>query len=98
MSFLKNLLNLGQHGSGTGSHQQRSRRHGGSHHSGGRWQNERENTSQVQNPCTSCNFGNSASARFCQQCGNAMQPDNCSSCGAKKVAGAKFCANCGVPQ
>ncbi|AMP14543.1 double zinc ribbon domain-containing protein [Collimonas pratensis] len=98
MSFLKNLLNMGHHGSGNNSHQQRNKHHGGSQAHGGSRQNDWGNVPGNPNNCASCNFGNAAGARFCQQCGNTLQPKNCGACGVAKIAGAKFCANCGTQQ
>jgi len=92
MSFLKNLLNMGHHGGGNNAQQQRSKHHGGSR------QNDWGNVPGNQINCLGCNSGNPAGARFCQQCGNPLQPKNCSACGAAKLAGAKFCANCGSQQ
>lgn len=44
--------------------------------------------------CTSCGHDNTASAKFCQECGMPM-PKACPQCAAPLPPGAKFCANCG---
>ncbi len=46
--------------------------------------------------CSRCGFAAPSSARFCPECGNALQ-SSCRSCGSPLLAGAKFCAECGTP-
>jgi class 3 adenylate cyclase len=45
--------------------------------------------------CTKCGAENRQTARFCDGCGSALQPQ-CSSCGALNRVGAKFCDACGA--
>ena len=44
--------------------------------------------------CSSCGASNVADAKFCHECGVALQR-TCASCGATNAAGAKFCDDCG---
>src|SRR3954470_15682681 len=45
--------------------------------------------------CSSCGSVAPASARFCPECGHALQA-SCRNCGAARLPGAKFCAECGT--
>lgn len=57
--------------------------------------------------CHNCNFKNDADAKFCENCGNALQAEKpaaqevktakrpCSNCGTVNRAGVRFCENCG---
>lgn len=45
--------------------------------------------------CPACRTGNSATARFCQQCGISLIPGKCTQCSATLAGGSKFCAQCG---
>jgi hypothetical protein len=45
--------------------------------------------------CSSCRAGNVADAKFCHECGVALQR-TCTSCGATNAADAKFCDDCGA--
>src|SRR3954471_9892658 len=45
--------------------------------------------------CSSCGSVAPASARFCPECGHALQA-TCRNCGAARLPGAKFCAECGT--
>lgn len=59
--------------------------------------------------CPNCNFKNDADAKFCENCGNALQAEKpatqevktakrpCSKCGTVNRAGVRFCENCGNP-
>jgi uncharacterized membrane protein YvbJ len=54
--------------------------------------------------CGNCGWTNSATAKFCNQCGRAFtggdQPAaarRCRNCGAEVRAGRKFCRVCGQP-
>jgi class 3 adenylate cyclase len=44
--------------------------------------------------CSNCGSDNQAGARFCNECGTAMQA-GCPSCGAVNRPGARFCNECG---
>jgi hypothetical protein len=44
--------------------------------------------------CPKCDHVNSPDAKFCSQCGGALQ-QNCRGCGEANEPGAKFCAYCG---
>jgi class 3 adenylate cyclase/tetratricopeptide (TPR) repeat protein len=44
--------------------------------------------------CPSCKFDNPSAARFCEQCGTALEA-KCPRCGAIVSAGARFCGACG---
>jgi class 3 adenylate cyclase/tetratricopeptide (TPR) repeat protein len=46
--------------------------------------------------CGSCGAQNSASARFCAECGSPL-PHSCTSCGAELRPGQRFCDQCGTP-
>ena len=46
--------------------------------------------------CSRCGSAAPPSARFCPECGNALQ-SACGACGSPLLAGAKFCAECGTP-
>jgi hypothetical protein len=55
-------------------------------------------------PCPKCGTSNSASAKFCISCGQAIHPpqtatasSRCTKCGTTNRSGAKFCENCGNP-
>jgi ribosomal protein L40E len=45
--------------------------------------------------CPSCGASNAADAKFCDDCGTALQR-TCASCGASNAADAKFCDDCGT--
>jgi membrane protease subunit (stomatin/prohibitin family) len=45
-------------------------------------------------PCPKCGSGNSATAKFCSECGASLQP-HCQECGKPVEPGAKFCPECG---
>jgi len=45
--------------------------------------------------CASCGAENSSGARFCSECGAALQR-TCQACGFEQPAGATFCSNCGI--
>lgn len=49
--------------------------------------------------CPVCGTMNKGGAKFCNNCGNKLQPEKprCPVCGAENAAGAKFCNNCGSP-
>ncbi|MCW5860458.1 MAG: AAA family ATPase [Caldilineales bacterium] len=44
--------------------------------------------------CTNCQANNPEGARFCNNCGNRLNPP-CPNCGHENPPGAKFCNNCG---
>jgi Double zinc ribbon len=44
--------------------------------------------------CPSCKFDNPSAARFCEQCGTALEV-KCPRCSATVSAGARFCGACG---
>ena len=44
--------------------------------------------------CSACGADNPSGARFCEQCGAAMEVQ-CAHCGASARPGAKFCVSCG---
>src|SRR5271167_2535749 len=44
--------------------------------------------------CASCKFDNPSAARFCEQCGTALEA-KCPRCSATVSAGARFCGACG---
>ena len=46
--------------------------------------------------CSRCGAAAPPNARFCTECGNALQA-GCRQCGSPLLAGAKFCAECGTP-
>jgi class 3 adenylate cyclase/tetratricopeptide (TPR) repeat protein len=46
--------------------------------------------------CTACGAENPSGARFCEQCGTAMEL-RCAHCGAAARPGARFCVGCGQP-
>jgi len=46
--------------------------------------------------CPSCQHENTASQRFCGECGAALAAV-CASCGASNPPGQKFCGGCGTP-
>ena len=46
--------------------------------------------------CSRCEHDNLASAKFCQECGEALVR-KCSACGAALAMAAKFCHECGAP-
>ncbi|MEA2577249.1 MAG: hypothetical protein QOD78_837, partial [Chloroflexota bacterium] len=46
--------------------------------------------------CSSCGAAAPPNARFCTECGNALQA-SCRQCGSPLLPGAKFCADCGTP-
>ena len=46
--------------------------------------------------CSRCGAAAPPNARFCSECGNALQA-GCRQCGSPLLAGAKFCAECGTP-
>jgi class 3 adenylate cyclase/tetratricopeptide (TPR) repeat protein len=45
--------------------------------------------------CPNCGFENTAGAKFCNECGTALNA-GCPSCGATNPPGAKFCSECGT--
>ena len=45
--------------------------------------------------CPSCGTENSSGARFCSECGAALQR-TCPACGFEQPASATFCSNCGI--
>jgi membrane protease subunit (stomatin/prohibitin family) len=47
--------------------------------------------------CSKCGTENPTTAKFCVNCGNAMQTTvKCPKCGTEVAAGTKFCPNCGA--
>ena len=53
----------------------------------------------VRATCPKCNAPLAKDAKFCPECGAAIQADkHCTKCGAKLAVGAKFCAECGTKQ
>src|SRR5712691_10214787 len=46
--------------------------------------------------CLTCHYANEDDARFCEQCGQALNI-TCPSCGSSASAGARFCRHCGQP-
>lgn len=46
--------------------------------------------------CPKCHQPNSATHRFCGECGALLRPDACSRCGEELKAGVKFCTQCGL--
>jgi membrane protease subunit (stomatin/prohibitin family) len=47
--------------------------------------------------CPKCSSPVSADAKFCPECGNAMQAKKkCPKCGTEAAANAKFCPECGT--
>ena len=56
-------------------------------------------TTKVQASCPNCHAPLAENAKFCPECGAAIQADKfCTKCGAKLAPGAKFCAECGAKQ
>ncbi len=54
---------------------------------------------KVQASCPNCHAPLASNAKFCPECGAAIQADKfCTKCGAKLAVGAKFCAECGTKQ
>jgi len=47
--------------------------------------------------CGRCDASNSAGARFCDQCGAALESQTCPGCGASLAPTARFCNQCGKP-
>ena len=45
--------------------------------------------------CTACKTDNPAGARFCHQCGAALQ-SLCPACGTELIPNARFCSHCGA--
>src|SRR5947208_903758 len=45
--------------------------------------------------CRACRTGNEDGARFCSNCGSALEP-GCPSCGASVAPDARFCSACGA--
>lgn len=46
--------------------------------------------------CSSCGASHAAGAKFCPECGQALNlAPTCSNCGTEAAPGTKFCANCG---
>ena len=45
--------------------------------------------------CSACTTDNPAGARFCHQCGAALQ-SLCSACGTELIPNARFCSHCGA--
>ena len=45
--------------------------------------------------CNRCQATNSARARFCNQCGTALNASTCPGCGAEHTPDARFCSQCG---
>ena len=53
----------------------------------------------VRATCPKCNAPLAKNAKFCPECGTAIQADKfCTNCGAKLATDAKFCAECGTKQ
>ncbi len=46
--------------------------------------------------CSNCSTDNPTDARFCQNCGQPLQP-KCPACGTANTSTAKFCKQCGTP-
>src|SRR6266540_2277531 len=46
--------------------------------------------------CSNCKSENPEKAKFCIECGAALQ-NRCTSCGFENLSQAKFCAECGTP-
>ncbi|MGZ4295371.1 MAG: zinc-ribbon domain-containing protein, partial [Solirubrobacteraceae bacterium] len=46
-------------------------------------------------PCASCGAANAADARFCAQCGAALDVARCDACGEPLAEGVRFCPSCG---
>ena len=46
--------------------------------------------------CSKCNTDNPDRAKFCIECGTALQ-NRCANCSFDNLARAKFCAECGTP-
>ncbi len=92
MSFFKHLLRGWMGGGYAGHHGKR--RYG--HHGGYRDDSDDYLPPQARGPvCGQCNAGNSPGARFCAQCGAALQGAPCAACGKEVPPGAQFCPNCG---
>jgi hypothetical protein len=47
--------------------------------------------------CRRCAAANPPHARFCNQCGTALEGGACTACGAAMIPGAQFCNHCGQP-
>jgi ribosomal protein L40E len=47
--------------------------------------------------CEQCHAPNPTNARFCSQCGTALQAKTCPGCGATQAPTARFCNQCGQP-
>lgn len=47
--------------------------------------------------CSQCGHSNKAAAKFCEECGAALQAPPCASCGHALSLSAKYCENCGAP-
>jgi class 3 adenylate cyclase len=46
-------------------------------------------------PCASCGVANAADARYCAQCGAALDVAQCDACGEPLADGVRFCPSCG---
>ncbi|MDH0421451.1 MULTISPECIES: double zinc ribbon domain-containing protein [Delftia] len=62
------------------------------HHKNSSGYLKRGSYGEVGYACPTCRTPNSATSRFCGQCGVSLV---CRGCDANLVAGAKFCAQCG---
>lgn len=111
---------LGRRRKHSGYSDDRDTRHHGGHHKGSRgghhqpdyYEDDYHGNPRPSVPpqperviCTNCGAQNALGAKFCQECGQSLQPKTrvaplaavCKSCGAKLAAEAKFCPECGTP-
>ena len=56
----------------------------------------RDRDGEARRACLECTTANDRDARFCKQCGNALQP-LCVRCDTVNDADARFCKQCGAP-
>ena len=47
--------------------------------------------------CPHCQGQVQAGSKFCNNCGQSLQPQACKNCNTPVPAGSKFCGNCGTP-
>lgn len=102
MSFLKQLFNNWLGGGKIGGHHGYSgySKHGSPYYPPNYGPNSQAAppVNLNTNTCSKCLASNPASARFCQQCGNAIGPTTCTNCNATLAIGTKFCNQCGKQQ
>lgn len=92
MSFFKHLLRGWMGGGYAGHHGKRRYGHHEGYAAGGDAYESPQARGRI---CGQCNAGNSQGARFCAQCGAALQGALCAACRKEVPPGAKFCPGCG---